>query len=80
MDDLSLGGAATGIGFAWNEFSAYASDWSEHSETFKGIQDGMAKDGISVTGYNIWKGGTVNEIVPRALPILRKNSWEKWDA
>ena len=67
MDDLSLGGAATGIGFAWNKFSAYENDWDEYCNAPAGVTDGMTKEGIAVTGYDIWQGGTIHETVPRAF-------------
>ena len=67
MDDLSLGGAATGIGFAWNKFSAYATDWEEYCSTPAGADDGVTNEGIAVTGYDIWQGGTIHETVPRAF-------------
>ena len=63
MRTLSLVSIATGIGFAWPKFIAFATDWDEAISL---IGPPFSHNGIQATGSDIWNGGTVNAVVPRA--------------
>ena len=63
MRELSLGSVATGIGYTWPKFTAFATDWNE---AITSIRSTFSPDGIQVTGWDIWKGGIINAVVPRA--------------
>ena len=64
MKELSLGSIATGIGFSWNKFTAYASDWDEVTLS---IGHPFSSDGINVSGWDIWKGLVKESFVPRSF-------------
>ena len=64
MKELSLGSTATSIGFAWNKFTAYASDLDEVTLTI-GLP--FSPDGIYVSGWDIWKGLVKESFVPRSF-------------
>ena len=64
MKELSLGSIATGIGFAWNKFTAYASDWDD---VFTTIGFPFSPEGINVSGWDIWKGIVKESFVPRSF-------------
>ena len=64
LQDSSKGSLLTGIGFAWDKFSAYASDWDEYAATPEGA--GFAADAAPVSGFDIWSGGTREFSLPRA--------------
>ena len=63
LRELSLGSLATGIGFSWPKFTAFASDWDKAVLT---IGDPFTPSGIRASGWDIWNGGIVNAIIPRA--------------
>ena len=72
LQDSSKGSLLTGIGFAWDKFSAYASDWDEYAATPEGA--GFAADAAPVSGFDIWSGGTREFSLPRARQTRRKSS------
>ena len=63
LRELSLGSIATGIGFAWPKFTAFASDWDK---AVRSIGYLFSPTGIHASGWDIWNGGTVNAVVPEA--------------
>ena len=63
MRELSLGSIATGIGYAWPKFSAFAKDLNEAISL---IGPPFSHNGIHATGLDIWNGGTFNAVVLRA--------------
>ena len=65
LQDSSKGSLLTGIGFAWDKFSAYASDWDEYAATPEGVAAGFAADAAPVSGFDIWSGGTREFSLPR---------------
>ena len=63
MSELSCGSIATGIGYAWPKFTAYASDWDE---AVRSIGFPFTSNSIHVSGWDIWKGCVIQSFVPRA--------------
>ena len=63
LRELSLGSIATGIGYAWPKFSAFASDWDKAVDV---VGHPFTPSGIHASGWDIWKGGTLTAVVPRA--------------
>ena len=63
MSELSCGSIATGIGYAWRKFTAYASDWDE---AVPSIGLPFTPNGSHVSGWDIWKGCVIQSFVPRA--------------
>ena len=63
LAELGSGSIATGIGFAWAKFSAFASDWDERAAHGDAA---VSDEGVAVTGWDIWRGGLCNAVVPRA--------------
>ena len=63
MRELSLGSIAAGIGFAWPKFTAFATD---RDKAVRSIGYPFSPTGIHASGWNIWNGGIVNAVVPRA--------------
>ena len=63
LRELSLGSIATGIGFAWPKFIAFASDWDKAVES---VGHPFLPSGIHASGWDIWNGGILNVVVPRA--------------
>ena len=61
MRELSLGSVATGITNTWPKFMAFATDWNK---TISSTGPSFSPDGIHVVGWDIWKGGMVNAVVP----------------
>lgn len=47
----------------WPKFTAFATDWND---AISSIGLPFSPDGIQATGWNIWKGGIVSAVVPRA--------------
>ena len=64
--DLSIGSLLTGIGFAWDKFHAFASDWDAFAASPEGAAAGFTADAAPVSGYDIWSGGTRAFRLPRA--------------
>ena len=65
--ELGLGSVATGIGFAWPKFSAYASDWDDFLASPASLGSGMTVTDIAAEGWDIWRGGAAPGRIPRAL-------------
>ena len=65
--ELGLGSIHTGIGFAWDKFSAFATDW-DASWSLLPPESGLTEDGVRVTSFDIWKGGQVTSVLRRTLP------------
>ena len=64
LHSLALGSSATGVGFAWSKFSAFATDWDE---TLPHLQHpGLNAEGASVSSWNIWAGGVQRYNLPRS--------------
>ena len=63
LRELSLGSIATGIGFDWSKFTAFATDWDKAIDS---VGYPFTPSGIHATGWDIWNGGIVNAVVPRA--------------
>ena len=63
MRELSLGSIATGIGFAWSKFTAFVTDWDK---AVRSIGHPFLPTGIHASGWDIWNGGVVHAVVPRA--------------
>ena len=66
LQDLSRGSRLTGIGFAWDKFHAFATDWDEVADSPQGQAAGFSPDGIPVTGYDIWTGEEKTVTLPWA--------------
>ncbi|CAE7809936.1 unnamed protein product, partial [Symbiodinium necroappetens] len=64
--DLSMGSLLTGIGFAWDKFHAFASDWDAFAASPDCAAAGFTADAAPVSGYDIWSGGTRAFRLPRA--------------
>ncbi|CAJ1336928.1 unnamed protein product [Effrenium voratum] len=64
-DELAAASCATGIGFSWHKFRAYASDWDAARLLPEGAER-LLPDGLAVTGRDIWQGGVCNAILPRS--------------
>ena len=63
ISDRSLTSWAAGIGFSWSKFTACASDW----DIYEPCPDApILRNGIKVSGWDIWGGGVINAVVPRA--------------
>ena len=62
--ELGLGSIHTGIGFAWDKFSAFATDW-DASWSLLPPESGLTEDGVRVTSFDIWKGGHVTSVLRR---------------
>ena len=65
MSELSCGSIATGIGYAWHKFTAYASDWDD---AVRSIGLPFTPDGIHVSGWDIRNGGVIQSFAPRSYP------------
>ena len=63
MRELSVGSVATGIGFAWSKFIAFVTDWDQAVHS---VGHPFLDTGIHVSGWDIWNGGVVHSVVPRA--------------
>ena len=63
LRELSLGSIATGIGYAWPKFIAFASDWDKAVDV---VGHPFTPSGIHASGWDIWNGGTLTAVVPRA--------------
>ena len=64
LQSLAVGSAATGVGFAWSKFSAFATDWDE---TLPRLQHpGLNAEGASIASWNIWAGGVQRYNLPRS--------------
>ena len=63
MRELCFGSIATGIGFAWLKFTAFATHWNDAIGT---ICYPFSPSGIHASGWATWNGGIINAIVPRA--------------
>ena len=63
MRELSIGSIATGIGFALSKFAAFLTDWDKAVQS---IGHPFLPTGIHVSGWDIWNGGVVHSVVPRA--------------
>ena len=66
IQELGHGSVATGIGFSWIKFSAYASDWDAARGAAEAGLAALEADGVRATGWNIWEGGTTTQLVPRS--------------
>ena len=66
LQDLSRGSLLTGIGFAWDKFHAFATDWDIVAATPQGQAAGFTPEGIPVSGYDIWTGEELTATLPRA--------------
>ena len=66
MSELQAGSLASGIGFSWPKFSAFATDWSEFVANSNAADVGMTEQGIRAAGWDIWRGGLAADMVPRA--------------
>ncbi|CAE7837193.1 unnamed protein product [Symbiodinium sp. CCMP2592] len=64
--DLSKGSQLTGIGFAWDKFHAFATDWDIVAASPQGQAAGFTPEGIPVSGYDIWAGAELVTTLPRA--------------
>ena len=53
--------------FAWAKFSAFATDWDD-SWRMMDHATGISSDGIAVTLFDIWAGGTIQTTLQRTLP------------
>ena len=67
VSELGQGSIHTGIGFAWGKFSAFATDWDD-SWRMMDPATGISSDGIAVTSFDIWAGGTIQSTLQRTLP------------
>lgn len=66
LSELGAGSAATGIGFAWRKFWAFASDWDDALPHLSPLHPGvLSPDGASVTSWDIWSGGVLRASLPR---------------
>ena len=63
LNSLSQGSRATGVGYAWSKFSAYASDWDA---AFPLLDPRLRIDGATVSSWDIWQGGVREFILPRS--------------
>ena len=63
LRELSLGSIATGIGFAWPKFTAFASDWDKAVEL---VGHPFMPSGIHASGWTIWNRGILNAVVSKA--------------
>ena len=63
LRELSLGSIATGIGYAWPKFIAFASDWDKAVDV---VGHPFTPSGIHASGWDIWNGGTLTAVVPKA--------------
>ena len=66
IQELGAGSMATGVGFAWTKFSAYASDWDEFLGEPGAATLGLSDNSILATGWDIWHGGPVSARIPRS--------------
>ena len=64
LDSLSLGSRATGVGYAWSKFSAFASDWEAELPHLRDPR--LRTDGALVTSWDIWSGGVKEFTLPRS--------------
>eukprot|EP00439_Symbiodinium_sp_Y106_P048881 s5598_g6.t1 len=75
LNTLALGSSATGVGFAWTKFSAFATDWES---ALPHVQDArLHEHGATVSSWNIWAGGVQQYTLPRShapdiAALLRK--------
>ena len=67
LKDLEAGSEASGVGFAWDNFYACATDWDVGLQTLP-VNTGITPHGARVEGWDIWRGGMVEAELPRALP------------
>ena len=63
LKELSIGSHATGIGFSWAKFTAYATDWDDAASR---MNTPIFPNGIKISGWDIRSGGTIEATVPRA--------------
>ena len=64
LGSFALGSEASGVGFAWSKFSAFASDWDS---ALPAIQDPrIHQNGATVTSWDIWAGGLQHYTLPRS--------------
>ena len=64
LNSLALGSRATGVGYAWSKFSAFASDWDEALAQLNDPR--LSANGASVSSWDIWQGGVRSFTLPRA--------------
>ena len=76
LQELGLTSEVTGIGFSWQKFSAYASDWDEFVSSPEAAICGLSVRGITSRGWDIWRGGSVQGIITRLMQTMLKNSLE----
>ena len=66
LRDLHVGSMLTGVGYAWDKFSALCTDWEDMMGSLEGENIGLTMEGVPVSGFDIWTGGARNEFLPRA--------------
>ena len=66
LRDLHDGSKLTGVGYAWDKFSVLCTDWEDMLGSPEGERIGLTEQGVQVSGYDIWSGGTRSETLPRA--------------
>lgn len=64
--DLGAGSLASGIGFAWAKFSAFARDWDAFASSHLAAGSGLEAEGIRATGWDIWNGGPASSFIVRS--------------
>ena len=73
LRDLHDGSKLTGVGYAWDKFSVLCTDWEDMLGSPEGERIGLTEQGVQVSGYDIWSGGTRSE----TLPCAREHDPEK---
>ena len=66
LRDLHDGSKLTGVGYAWDKFSVLCTDWEDMLGSPEGERIGLTEQGVQVSGYDVWSGGTRSETLPRA--------------
>lgn len=66
LAELSAGSVATGIGFSWRKFWAYASDWDQALPHLPPDASAVVfVNGANVQSWDIWAGGVRQAFLPR---------------
>ena len=65
LNSLEAGSRASGVGFAWSKFSAFASDWDAGLPLLP-AGSGVTAAGASVRSWDIWSGGMRAFQLPRS--------------
>ena len=66
LAELSAGSVATGIGFSWRKFWAYASDWDQALPHLPPDASAVVfVNGANVQSWDIWAGGVRQPFLPR---------------